>query len=42
METQAYHTQILLTNELDIYKRKGNVYADNHIKEIQDTYQNKY
>ena len=34
MENQAYHTQILLADELDRYKRKENVYADNYIKEI--------
>ena len=38
IETQAYHTQTLLANKLDRYKRKENTYANNHIKEIQDTY----
>ena len=32
METQGYHTQILLANELDRCKEKENAYADNHIK----------
>ena len=27
---------------MDRYKEKENVYTDNYIKEIQDTYQNKY
>ena len=32
MKTQAYHTQILLADELDRYKEKEKAYADNHIK----------
>jgi len=38
MENQVYHIQSLLADELDKYKDKGNSYANNHIKEIQDTY----
>ena len=34
MENQAYHIQILLVNELDNCKGNGNIYADEHIKEI--------
>ena len=41
METQVYYTQVLLANELNICKGKENIYADNHIREIQDTYWNK-
>jgi len=37
IETQVYLTQTLLADELDRYKEK-NVYANNHIKEIQDAY----
>ena len=38
MENQAYHIQLLLVDELDNCKGKGNKYAKEHIKEIQDTY----
>ena len=38
MENQAYHIQILLVDKLDSYKEKRNKYAEEHIKEIQDTY----
>ena len=34
MESQAYHIQSLLANELDRCKGKGNTYANKHIKEI--------
>ena len=34
MENQAYHIQILLADELDRYKGKGNTYAKEHIKVI--------
>ena len=42
IKIQAYYTQTLLANELDRCKEKGNTYTDDHIKEIQDTYWNKY
>ena len=38
MENQAHHIQILLADKLDSYRGKGNMHADEHIKEIQDTY----
>ena len=38
MENQVYHIQTLLADELDRYKEKGNIYAEEHIKEIQDVY----
>ena len=38
MENQAYHIQQLLVDELDNCKGKGNKYAEEYIKEIQDTY----
>ena len=38
MEKQAYHIQSLLVDKLDNYKEKGNKYAKEYIKEIQDTY----
>ena len=38
MENQAYYIQTLLTDELDRCKEKGNTYAEEHIKEIQDIY----
>ena len=34
MENQAYYIQMLLVDELDNYKGKGNEYADRQIKEI--------
>jgi len=34
MKTQVYHIQILLADELDKCKEKGNSYTNNHIKEI--------
>ena len=40
MEIQAYHIQVLLANKLDKCKGKENTYTDNHIREIQDVYQN--
>ena len=42
METQAYHIQTFLANELDKYKGKGNAYTDSHIKEIQNIYWNEH
>ena len=38
MENQVYCIQTMLVDELDSYKGKGNIYAEEHIKEIQDTY----
>ena len=38
IESQAYYIQALLVNELDNCKKKENMHADEHIKEIQDTY----
>jgi len=38
MENQTYHIQILLVDELNSCKGKGNEYAEEYIKEIQDTY----
>ena len=34
MENQAYHIQMLLVDELDNCKGKGNTYADRQIKKI--------
>jgi len=42
MEHQAYHIQVLLTDELDHYKDKEDERIENHIKMIQDTYQESY
>ena len=38
IESQAYHIQALLADELDSCKEKGNKYAKTQIKEIQDIY----
>ena len=38
IENQAYHIQTLLADELDICKGKENMYAEKHIKEIQEVY----
>ena len=38
MENQVYHIQMLLADELDNCKGKGNTYTDEHIKEIQNIY----
>ena len=38
MENQAYHIQMLLADKLDSCKGKGNIYADEHIKKIQNVY----
>ena len=38
MEQQAHHIQILLANELDQYKEKGEVIVDEYIKTLQDSY----
>ena len=38
MENQVHHIQMLLADELDNCKGKGNTYADEHIKEIQNIY----
>ena len=40
MEAQAYHIQVLLADELDRCRKKGNTHANNHIRKIQDAYQN--
>jgi len=42
MENQAHHIQALLANELDKCKGKGNIQVDNHIKTIQEAYQDIY
>ena len=42
MEMQAYHIQTFLANKLNRCKEKENAYANNYIKEIQDTHQNEY
>ena len=42
MENQAYHIQVLLADELDTCKDKGNSQANNHIKKIQDVYKINY
>jgi len=36
MENWIFQIQWMLANELDTYKRKGNVYVENNIKEIQE------
>ena len=38
IENWTYHIQKLLVDELDNCKGKGNKYAEEHIKEIQDVY----
>ena len=38
MENQAHHIQMFLADELDNYKGKENIYANEYIKEIQITY----
>ena len=38
IENQVYHIQQLLVDKLDNCKEKGNKYAEEHIKEIQDVY----
>ena len=38
MENQAYHIQVLLVDELDNCKGKGNEYAKAHINKIQEAY----
>ena len=38
MENQTYHIQTLLADKLDKCKGKGNTYAEEHIKEIQNIY----
>ena len=38
MENQVYHIQTLLVDELDSCKGRGNTYAEEYIKEIQDIY----
>ena len=40
MENQAHHIQSLLADELDRCKGKGNSQVDDHIKKIQNAYQN--
>ena len=39
MENQIHYIQALLANKLNKYKGKGNSQADNHIRIIQNTYQ---
>ena len=38
MENRAYQIQKMLTNELDVYKGRGNLYIDNNIQKIQELY----
>ena len=38
MESQSYHIQVLLVDELDSCKEKGNEYVEAQIKKIQDMY----
>ena len=38
MENQVYYIQTLFANKLDRFKRKGNAYAKEHIKEIHNVY----
>ena len=38
MKNQAHHIQMFLADEFDSCKGKGNIYTDEHIKEIQSTY----
>ena len=40
MEAQAYYIQVLLADNLDKYRGKENIYVDNYIRGIQDTYWN--
>jgi len=39
MEEQAYYIQVLLADELDRCKDKGNKKVGKHIKMIQEAYQ---
>ena len=39
MKNQTYYIQTFLADKLNQYKRKGNLYTNNHIKEIQEAYQ---
>ena len=38
MEDQIFQIQRMLANELDMYKRQGNLYMEDNIWEIQDLY----
>ena len=38
IENQVYHIQVLLANELDRYKGKGNYLVEKYIKTIQNAY----
>ncbi len=38
IENRAYQVQRLLAYKLDEYKRRGNNYVDENIKEIQELY----
>ena len=40
IEDWAYQIQRMLANELDAYKKRGNKYVDDNIREIQDLYRN--
>ena len=42
MELQTHHIQVLLANELDWYKDKGEERVNKHIKELQEVYQEIY
>jgi len=42
MKHQAHHIQVLLADELDHCKDKEDERIENHIKMIQDTYQESY
>jgi len=38
MENWVFQIQWMLANELDAYKGKGNIYAENNIREIQELF----
>ena len=38
MEDQIFQIQRMLANELDMYKRQGNLYMEDNIWKIQDLY----
>ena len=40
MEDQVFQTQMMLADELDAYKGKGNRYVNENIREIQELYAN--
>ena len=41
MEDQVFQIQRMLADEFDRYKRRGNIYVDENIREIQELYINK-